>query len=65
MQPWGTFKAVDHLAFIVGGNTDLKISFFYLATTALAVSALLSTYPNIYGVSIAKIELSSLRSQLE
>jgi hypothetical protein len=23
-----SFKAVDHLAFIVGGNTDLKISFF-------------------------------------
>ena len=24
------FKAVDHLAFIIGGNTDLKISFFHV-----------------------------------
>lgn len=26
-----SFKAVDHLAFIIGGNTDLKISFFHVA----------------------------------
>ena len=26
-----SFRAVDHLAFIVGGNTDLKISFFHVA----------------------------------
>jgi nucleotide-binding universal stress UspA family protein len=25
-----SFKAIDHLAFIVGGNTDLKISFFHV-----------------------------------
>jgi nucleotide-binding universal stress UspA family protein len=25
-----SFKAVDHLAFIIGGNTDLKISFFHV-----------------------------------
>ena len=26
-----SFKAVDHLAFIIGGNTDLKILFFHVA----------------------------------
>jgi len=26
-----SFRAVDHLAFIIGGNTDLKISFFHVA----------------------------------
>jgi nucleotide-binding universal stress UspA family protein len=26
-----SFKAVDHLAFMIGGNTDLKISFFHVA----------------------------------
>ena len=26
-----SFKAVDHLAFIIGGNADLKISFFHVA----------------------------------
>ena len=25
-----SFKAVDHLAFIIGGNTDLKVSFFHV-----------------------------------
>jgi nucleotide-binding universal stress UspA family protein len=25
-----SFRAVDHLAFIIGGNTDLKISFFHV-----------------------------------
>jgi nucleotide-binding universal stress UspA family protein len=25
-----SFKAVDHLAFMIGGNTDLKISFFHV-----------------------------------
>jgi nucleotide-binding universal stress UspA family protein len=26
-----SFRAVDHLAFIIGGNTDLKVSFFHVA----------------------------------
>ena len=26
-----SFRAVDHLAFIIGGNTDLKLSFFHVA----------------------------------